>query len=324
MAKWSGKNKLGNLREDDEESSLLLARGEGSSPFGRPNPGAGVGISKIMKVLYDIEEDLKGYLEDLGTTAHNIDVLSTEVRAAMTSQEQQGAVDKMKLHMDQSKGYNAKVKACLDDLENLNGKKSTSLTKQEKDFCDTLLMEMSQLFHQRVKALLTAQGNFDTAIKGRLKKQLQTMYPEASKQDVEELLGKNQKELEQMLQKGHAETDDASLREQLQNLQGDHDAIMELEQNVIELGELFNYLSALVDKQTATLKTIEEHVNSTDHFVGEGVVKLEQAEQHQASYEWKRQCLKSICVTAIIVGVVVGGVLLYICVIKPLCIDKGR
>ncbi|CAD7942047.1 unnamed protein product [Amoebophrya sp. A25] len=317
MAKYGGKNKLGNLadNDDDEETHLL-----GFSNKSRGG-GAGTGISKIMKVLYDIEENLKGYLEDLGTVAYNIDVLATQVRSAMTSQEQQEAVDKMKLLVDQSKQYNAKVKACLDDLENLNSRKSQTLTRQEKDFCSTLLQEKSKDFHQKVQGLLTAQGNFDTAIKGRLKKQLHTMYPEASKQDVEELLGKNQKELEQMLKQGHQDTDDISLREQLQSLQGDHDAIMELEQNVIELGELFNYLSALVDKQTATLKTIEEHVNSTDHFVGEGVVKLEQAEVSQASYEWKRQLLKSVCITGIIIACVVGGLLLYCCVIKPLCID---
>ena len=50
------------------------------------------------------------------------------------------------------------------------------------------------------------------------------------------------------------------LRQQLDTLQGDHDAIMELNQNVMELNELFMYLSALVDKQAQTLQNIEEHV----------------------------------------------------------------
>ncbi|CAD7939541.1 unnamed protein product [Amoebophrya sp. A120] len=314
------------VNETGEAEQLLpgLAKRPG---VGNYKTAGGGHNSKIMKVMADIEKDLIEYLEDLDTIAANIDTLAHDVRRVATTKEEGQKVKEMQMQLDQSKQYNAKVKSCLEDLENLaHGKKSHTLSSAEKDYCNTILETMSKKFKDCVKKSLAAQSNFETATRSRLQKGLQMMFPDASKEEVSELISGDPKQIQGLLQKQYTKAGsqgDRQLHDQLSTMQDNHDAMLELEQSVLELNELFFYLSALVEKQARTLESIEAHVDKTDEYIGEGVESLERAETLQRSYESKRQCLKAVLCWGGIVGIIVLCVILFFCVIKPACLEGG-
>lgn len=282
--------------------------------------------SKIMRVLQDIEKDLKEYLEDLETVAHNIDVLAVGVRHVNTGKEESEKVKEMQIYLDQSKQYNMKVKACLDDLETLSKKQAGSLSKKEKDYCHIILTQSSRRFQEGIKKLLASQTNFETATRTRMRKQLQTLYPDASSDEVKDMVEGDPENIRGLIQKQYrraTKSENDALRDQLVTMQDNHDAMLELEQSVIELSELFVYLTALVENQEKQLMTIEEYVDRTDEYVGHGVEKLAEAEVHQASYESKRRCLMCCFVWTAVAGIVALCLILFFCVVKPYCIDNS-
>merc|ERR1712194_334174 len=61
--------------------------------------------------------------------------------------------------------------------------------------------------------------------------------------------------------------------------------------SVVELRDLFLYLSALVEEQGEKLDSIEIHVENTREFTGDAVVELGRAKEHKEAYEAKRMYL---------------------------------
>eukprot|EP00391_Amoebophrya_sp_Ameob2_P007694 CAMPEP_0178995080 /NCGR_PEP_ID=MMETSP0795-20121207/7643_1 /TAXON_ID=88552 /ORGANISM="Amoebophrya sp., Strain Ameob2" /LENGTH=311 /DNA_ID=CAMNT_0020687377 /DNA_START=97 /DNA_END=1029 /DNA_ORIENTATION=- len=304
-SKLKGLRAAAGVSDSDQRDMLLpgLQRaGESSAATYTSASG-----SKIMRVLQDIEKDLKEYLEDLETVSHNIDVLAVGVRNVHTGKEESEKVKEMQIYLDQSKQYNLKVKACLDDLETLSKKQAGSLSKSEKDYCGIILTQSSKRFQDAIKKLLAAQTNFETATRGRMRKQLQVLYPDAGADEVKEMVEGDPEKIRGLIKKQYnraTKSENEALRDQLVTMQDNHDAMLELEQSVLELSELFVYLSALVENQEKQLMSIEEYVDKTDEYVGRGVEKLEEAEVHQASYESKKRCLMCCFVWTAVAGAV--------------------
>ena len=76
-------------------------------------------------------------------------------------------------------------------------------------------------------------------------------------------------------------------------MQSESAVLAELETSVLELAELFQYMARLVDKQSATLKSLEESVDATEAFTGDAVEELEDAAWFQEDYENKRKMLNA-------------------------------
>ncbi|CAD7952166.1 unnamed protein product [Amoebophrya sp. A120] len=311
---------------DGSEDSVLLPL------LSRKKTGAvsSTKVSKITRVLADIEKDINEYLEDLGTLTHNISVFSREMKRAVTREEEAKITNEMKASVDQAKVYNAKVKNCLDDLESLQKTKKNALTTSELDYCGKIIQISSVKFQDSIKSLLNAQSEFDREHKGKMRRQVRILYPEAADAEIEKLLEGEPEVMKTMFEQkfkrgqgGAQVEDDHTLHENLELLKSQHDDMMELEQSVIELNELFFYLAALVEAQAKTLHSIEDSVNKTDNYVGEAVVRLAQAEKSKKAYETKRSWLKSGFGTLMIVGIIIGVVLLFIFCIKPLLDAKS-
>lgn len=75
-----------------------------------------------------------------------------------------------------------------------------------------------------------------------------------------------------------------------------------LEESVVELHDLFLYLSALVDEQAKTLDSIEANVEKTAEYTGVAVEHLVVAKTHKESLEkkqfWFYAVFCGICVVA--------------------------
>eukprot|EP00392_Amoebophrya_sp_AT5.2_P015137 g15331.t1 len=256
MSSTTTRNRLQELR-----SSAGIKQGDAATdpaanlPWNRPGGGhdtkqnAAQRTSRIRIVLADIDRDITDYF--------NVLVLASEMRRAIGQSEEARILDEMEQALEQSKLYNAKVKGCLDDLEGVQSKKGNALTKAEKDYCKSIIRDKSARFQEEIKALLSAQAAFENEQKLKVRKQMTVLYPEATAEElrvIEEDPDAMKKLMQEKIKRGSKQSqasgnaeEEASLREQIEQLQSQQDAMVRLEESVVELSELFFYLNTLMD-----------------------------------------------------------------------------
>ncbi|CAN8240876.1 unnamed protein product [Cochlearia groenlandica] len=69
----------------------------------------------------------------------------------------------------------------------------------------------------------------------------------------------------------------------ISEIQERHDAVKEIEKNLIELHQVFLDMAALVESQGQQLNDIESHVSKASSFVRRGTDQLQDAREYQKS-----------------------------------------
>lgn len=117
----------------------------------------------------------------------------------------------------------------------------------------------------------------------------------ASEDTIETLISSG--ESESFLQKAIQEQGRGQIMDTISEMQERHDAVKEIEKNLIELHQIFMDMAALVEAQGHQLNDIESHVMHASSFVRRGTENLQVAkEQQKKSRKWT-------CI-AIILGIV--------------------
>lgn len=90
----------------------------------------------------------------------------------------------------------------------------------------------------------------------------------------------------------------------ISEIQERHDAVKEIEKNLMELHQVFLDMAALVEAQGQQLNNIESHVAHASSFVRRGTEQLHEAREHQKnSRKWT-------CI-AILLGLILIIVILF-------------
>jgi len=124
----------------------------------------------------------------------------------------------------------------------------------------------------------------------------------ANEETIENLISSG--ESESFLQKAIQEQGRGQILDTISEIQERHDAVKEIEKNLIELHQVFLDMAALVEAQGHQLNDIESHVAHASSFVRRGTDQLQEATGYQKSSR-KWTCI------AISVGAVVVIVLLF-------------
>ncbi|KAJ6978988.1 syntaxin-124-like [Populus alba x Populus x berolinensis] len=109
--------------------------------------------------------------------------------------------------------------------------------------------------------------------------------------------------IENLISSGESEQGRGQILDTISEIQERHDAVKEIEKNLIELHQVFLDMAALVEAQGHQLNDIESHVAHASSFVRRGTEQLQEAREHQKSSR-KWTCI------AIIAGVVLIVVML--------------
>ncbi|KAG0570285.1 hypothetical protein M758_6G145200 [Ceratodon purpureus] len=92
---------------------------------------------------------------------------------------------------------------------------------------------------------------------------------------------------ETFLQKAIQEQGRGQVLDTIKEIQERHDAVKEIERNLIELNQIFMDMATLVEAQGEQLNDIEQHVNKATSFVERGTTQLKVAKDHQrAKRKW--------------------------------------
>jgi syntaxin 1B/2/3 len=95
---------------------------------------------------------------------------------------------------------------------------------------------------------------------------------------------------ETFLQKAIQEQGRGQVLDTIKEIQERHDAVKEIERNLIELNQIFMDMATLVEAQGEQLNDIEQHVNKASSFVERGTHQLKIAKDHQ------RNTRKCVCI----------------------------
>ncbi|XP_030490507.2 syntaxin-124 [Cannabis sativa] len=103
----------------------------------------------------------------------------------------------------------------------------------------------------------------------------------ASEETIENLISSG--ESESFLQKAIQEQGRGQILDTISEIQERHDAVKEIEKNLIELHQIFLDMAALVESQGHQLNDIESHVAHASSFVRRGTDNLQEAREYQKS-----------------------------------------
>ena len=103
----------------------------------------------------------------------------------------------------------------------------------------------------------------------------------ANEETIENLISSG--ESESFLQKAIQEQGRGQIMDTISEIQERHDAVKEIEKNLIELHQIFLDMAALVEAQGHQLNDIESHVAHANSFVRRGTEQLQEAREYQKS-----------------------------------------
>merc|ERR1712194_515216 len=111
-------------------------------------------------------------------------------------------------------------------------------------------------------------GDYRSAVKHKVTRQLRIAYPEALENEILELANEDPASVREAIQKQMQKGGHATLKQTLHDLHGKYNDLKYLEDAVLQLRDLFLYLSALVEEQGQKLDSIELHVENTREYTG--------------------------------------------------------
>ncbi|XP_010492556.1 PREDICTED: syntaxin-125-like [Camelina sativa] len=103
----------------------------------------------------------------------------------------------------------------------------------------------------------------------------------ADEQTIDNLIASG--ESENFLQKAIQDQGRGQILDTISEIQERHDAVKEIEKNLLELHQVFMDMAALVEAQGQQLNNIESHVAKASSFVRRGTDQLQDAREYQKS-----------------------------------------
>ncbi|KAF2305096.1 hypothetical protein P3X46_033328 [Hevea brasiliensis] len=139
---------------------------------------------------------------------------------------------------------------------------------------------------KKLKDLMDNFQNFRAQMNAEYKETVERRYftitgERASEETIENLISSG--ESESFLQKAIQDQGRGQILDTISEIQERHDAVKEIEKNLIELHQVFLDMAALVEAQGHQLNDIESHVAHASSFVRRGTGHLQEAREYQKS-----------------------------------------
>eukprot|EP00392_Amoebophrya_sp_AT5.2_P017019 g17334.t1 len=300
---------LAGVRESDMLGSSSSTHEDlhGSPVFDRLNE-LSTKLNRLMTDLQMIRQEIERRLEEDtrpqgGTRPKDHD----DLRYGATSS---GSLTAMTLEglLERGKGLCEQIKNVIHELEQ---NQLRARTPSEKQSCASSLKVAGETFKASLLDFIDLEGRYRDHIDDRVEdSRRRTLQLDSARPAVMRWFGQRQ------LQKT---PEYRGKRAKLQELENQHAAMLQFEQQVTELHDIVLYMDAMCEAQERdqrdVLETIEQGVDNTLSYAGDGLVKLEEAEVHKESYDTKRRALSWGTLSLFVIGIpvlVLLGVLLFV------------
>ena len=206
-------------------------------------------------------------------------------------------------------GTNRSAKNCKKMLGVL--KEETTRMKNEEDKTkqikptdvrvrENLVNTLLRKFIDEMKRYQNAQQEYKTDIKNKVKRQVQIIKPDATDQEVDDIMqsggGREALYQQQILSGGVND----QIKTQYRAVAGKYQDILALEASVAELHQMFLDMALLTEQQGELLDQIEYQVRSAADYVEDANVDVHEAKEHQKKIR-KRQCWIMLIVVVLVI-----------------------
>ncbi|KAE8673505.1 SYP124 protein [Hibiscus syriacus] len=141
-----------------------------------------------------------------------------------------------------------------------------------------------------------------SVVSGLGKKPKDMMDEKPDEETIENLISSG--ESESFLQRAIQEQGSGQIMDTISEIQERHDAVKEIEKNLIELHQIFLDMAALVEAQGQQLNDIESNVAKASSFVRRGTEQLVEArEEQKSSRKW--MCMAIIAAIVLIIVILI-------------------
>jgi len=255
-------------------------------------PKENVEIAEHMK-LYD---PIKQGLDLIKANVSKVEKLKAKDRTTANEKARKEIMDSLDKIMNQTTSEGAKIKKALDDIQNEN----KIYQKTHKDSAKTqmrvnLYQTHIRRFHAVMNDYNAASHEFKQNLQDRTRRQLKIVDSKISDDEIERIVESGQANdvIKQALIS-------ENLQEVVRDIEERHLDILKLEQQVLEVYELFRDLATLVDLQQESLDVIENRISRARDYAEKAEVQLQEAEQYQTKAR-KRKCMILIVLLIILI-----------------------
>ncbi|XAR55461.1 hypothetical protein NMG60_11035533 [Bertholletia excelsa] len=222
-------------------------------------------VEKLYRRLQELNEESK--------TAHNAKTMK-DVRARMDSDVSQ-VLKKVKV-----------IKAKLEALDQSNVAHRSVPGCGPGSSADRTRTSVVSGLGKKLKVMMDDFQALRAKINAEYKETIERRYftitgEKANEELIENLISSG--ESETFMQKAIQQQGRGQIMDTISEIQERHDAVKEIEKNLIELHQVFLDMAALVEAQGQQLNDIESHVAHASSFVRRGTEQLQEAREHQKS-----------------------------------------
>jgi len=279
------------------------------------------GINRLMELKTDDMEDEPEVLDtadDVETRQHmslyepikaglnlirgnvgKVERLKNRDRTAASDKARKEIMNELDQVMNATTQEAVKIKAALDEIKIQNLKFEKEFPASAKsDIRDNLYQTHLRKLHTVMNTYNTASQEFKHNLQERTRRQLKIVTAEANIDD---------EELEKIVESGQASDViknvlmTGNLRSVVQDIEERHLDILKLEQQVLEVYELFRDLAQLVDIQQESLDVIENRVVNARAYTEKAETEIIKAEIYQKKARQRYCCLCTILMVVLVV-----------------------
>jgi len=256
----------------------------------------------MSEQLLQETEAIKSAINGIRNTVKSLDAQYKQALFAITPDQANKSSAEIQRLTDDTNTAIHQVKAQLDAFKRSIGSSPDSNMRQ--NMADSL----TQKFAEVLRSYQAAQSEYKEKVKTRMSQKVRIVKPDATAEEIDEAIESGS--ADQLYRMGTL--DQTHLQSQAKNalsyIQDRHKEILQIEQSVHELHDLFVDMAIMVESQGAVLDVVEHNVNSAILDTGAGTELMRDTNKLQKTSRKKMYILIVILVIIVIV-LLLGGIL---------------
>eukprot|EP00249_Psilotum_nudum_P018502 c26840_g1_i1 orf=646-1581(-) len=260
-----------------------------------------------LAIFFEEVGEIKGEMEKVKQLLSKLQDAHEESKTIHKAQAMKTLRERMDQDVEEVLKKAKSMKAKLEELDKANISNRAFPGFHEGTPTDRTRTSITNSLRKKLKDLMGEFQVLRQKIMGEYRETIERRYftvtgQKAKEETVEYIIETG--ESENFLQKAIQEQGRGQVMETIKEIQERHDAVMEIEKNLLELHQIFLDMAVLVEAQGEQLNDIEHYVNQAASFVDKGAQQLHTARQYQKSSR-KCMCIGIILVLVLILIIVV-------------------
>lgn len=297
------KKKKKPKKNEESATNLAWAMDDDDNDDDNYNASNDGGQPAHMKQFYQDVENIKSDISAVTSATEQITTLKDKAVLATSETEESQISDTIKDLVTNTNGRAKKCKNMLGLLkeENSNLKQDTKQCKPtDLRVRENLVNTLLRKFIDEMKRYQNSQQQYKTDVKKKVTRQVQMIKPDATDQDVDEIMrsegGREALYQQQILSGGVND----QIKTQYRAVAGKYQDVLTLEASVAELHQMFLDFALLTEQQGELLDQIEYQVKTAADYVEDANEDVYEAIEYQKKIR-KKQCWIILIVVVLVI-----------------------